>query len=137
MSKKIHVRPGKGQSKAGFVVGLLFCLIGVCVAIPMFGLFGIIWTAVAVYITYVNYRNGFTDKKIDSHVIEIDDDGRDVTVTTHTGFGGECSTTFGEIESKSESSAAERLTQLQDLYVRALITEEEYEMKKKEILDEL
>ena len=24
MSKKIHVRPGKGQSKFGFVVGIIF-----------------------------------------------------------------------------------------------------------------
>ena len=72
MSRKIHVRPGKGQSKFGFAVGIIFCLIGLFVAIPMFGLFGILWTAFAGFITYVNYRNGFTNKQIDSHVIEID-----------------------------------------------------------------
>ena len=87
MSKKIHVRPGKGQSKFGFVVGIIFCLIGLFFAIPTFGLFGILWTAVAGYITYVNYRNGFTDKQIDSHVIEIDENGEDVTVIKRTGLG--------------------------------------------------
>lgn len=115
MAKKIHVRPGKGQSKAGFIVGIVFCLIGLVVVVPTFGLFGILWTAVACYITYVNYRNGFTDKKIDSHVIEIDESG----------------------EVQEEESVEERLKQLTNLYVQSLITREEYEQKKKEILDEL
>ncbi len=53
MSKKIHVRPGKGQSKFGFAVGIIFCLIGL-----------------------------FFCKQIDSHVVEIDEKGEDVTVTT-------------------------------------------------------
>lgn len=115
MAKKIHVRPGKGQSKMGLIVGIIFCLIGLVVVVPTFGLFGILWTAVAGYITYVNYRNGFTDKKIDSHVIEIDESG----------------------EVQEEESVEERLKQLTNLYVQSLITREEYEQKKKEILDEL
>ena len=115
MAKKIHVRPGKGQSIVGFVVGIVFCLIGLVVVVPTFGLFGILWTAVAGYITYVNYRNGFTDKKIDSHVIEIDESE----------------------EKQAEESVEERLKQLTNLYVQSLITREEYEQKKKDILDEL
>ena len=115
MAKKIHVRPGKGQSKAGFIVGIAFCLIGLVVVVPTFGLFGILWTAVAGYITYVNYRNGFTDKKIDSHVIEIDESE----------------------EVQEEESVEERLKQLTNLYVQSLITREEYEQKKKEILEDL
>ena len=46
MSKKIHVRPGKGQSKVGFIAGILFCVIGLFVVIPMFGPFGIVWTKI-------------------------------------------------------------------------------------------
>ena len=84
MSKRIHVRPGRGQSKMGFVVGIIFCFIGLFLVIPTFGLFGVFWTAVAGWITYVNYKNGFTNEQIDSHVIEIEDDGRDVTVTKHS-----------------------------------------------------
>ena len=139
MSKKIHVRPGKGQSKFGFVVGIIFCLIGLFFAIPTFGLFGILWTAVAGYITYVNYRNGFTDKQIDSHVIEIDENGDDVTVTSHTGFGGRTYTVEGNDRTQKydEESAEERLRVLTNLYVQSLITREEYEQKKKDILDEL
>lgn len=110
MSKKIHVRPGKSQSKFGFIVGLLFCLLGLFVAIPIFGPFGIIWTGMAALITFINYRNGFTDKQIDSHVIDIEESRKDV-----------------------ES----RLRKLQSLYDQALITREEYEQKKKDILEDL
>ena len=140
MSKKIHVRPGKGQSKAGFVVGIIFCLIGLFIAIPTFGLFGVLWTAVAGYITFVHYRNGFTDKKIDSHVIEIDENGDDVTVTTRTGFerfSYEAESDAGRTVKAEEETVEERLKQLTSLYTQALITREEYEQKKKEILDEL
>jgi len=118
MSKKIRVKPGKSQSKFGFIIGILFCLIGLVVVIPTFGPFGIIWTAVAGYITYVNYRNGFTDKQIVSHVIEIDDsDSHSANV--------------------EKESVEERLKKLTDLYMQSLITREEYEQKRKEILDEL
>ena len=140
MSRKIHVRPGKGQSKFGFAVGIFFCLFGLFIAIPMFGLFGILWTTVAGYITYVNYRNGFTNKQIDSHVIEIDENGDDVTVTTQTGFGRHSYEVMGkkkEAEVPKHESAVERLKELNNLYTQALITKEEYDQKKKEILDEL
>jgi len=116
MAKKIHVRPGKGSSKAGFAMGIIFCLIGVCIAIPTFGLFGVLWTAMAGCITFINFRNGFTDKQIDSHVIEIDENGENT---------------------ESAESVEERLKTLTELYMQSLITGEEYEQKKKEILDEL
>ena len=139
MTKKIHVRPGKGQSKFGFIVGIIFCLIGLVVVVPTFGLFGLLWTAVAGYTTYVNYRNGFTDKQIDSHVIEIDENGEDVTVTSHTGFGGRTYTVeeTDRTQKHDEESVEERLKVLTNLYVQSLITREEYEQKKKDILDEL
>ena len=135
MAKKIHVRPSKGQSKLAFIVGIVFCFIGVFGVIPMAGLFGVLWTAVAAYGTYVNFRNGFTDRQIDSHVIEIDENGEDITVTKHTGFS---SYAYDAKESKPrQDDAAERLRKLADLYAQSLITREEYEQKKKEILDEL
>ena len=139
MAKKIHVRPGKGQSKFGFVVGIVFCLIGLFVVVPTFGLFGLLWTAVAGFITFVHYRNGFTDKQIDSHVIEIDEDGEDVTVTSHAGFGGRTYTVerTDRTEKLEKESGEERLKKLTDLYVQSLITRDEYEQKKKEILNDL
>lgn len=135
MSKRIHVRPGKSQSKVGFAMGIIFCLLGVFVVIPIFGLFGVFWTAFAGWITYVNYRNGFTDKQIDSKIIEIEEDGKEVTVTSQAGFQ-----TFScEKESRGADNEdiEERLKKLQNLYNQSLITMEEYEQKKKEILEEL
>jgi len=140
MAKKIHVRPGKSQSKIGFIAGIIFCLVGVFVVIPTFGLFGIVWTLFAGLIAYSHYRNGFTDKPIDTKVIEIDEAGEDVTVTTHTGLGRHSYNIDGESVGEAEEekeSVEERLKQLTNLYVQSLITREEYEQKKKEILDDL
>ena len=139
MAKKIHVRPGKSQSKIGFITGIIFCLIGVFVVIPTFGLFGIVWTIFAGLIAYSHYRNGFTDKPIDTKVIEIDEDGEDVTVITHSGLGRHSYSIDRESvrEAAEKESAEERLKKLTNLYVQSLISREEYEQKKKEILDKL
>ena len=59
--KRIKVKPGKTQSKIGFGVGIVFVLIGIFIVIPIFGTFGIFWTAVAGFIAFSHYRNGFTD----------------------------------------------------------------------------
>lgn len=135
MSKKIKVRPGKTQSKAGFIVGIAFCLIGVFVAIPMAGLFGVLWTGVAVWITYSHYRNGFTDKPISNRVIEIEDDGNSATVRTGV-FDDFRTSYYVSMESDGEDIEG-RLRKLQSLYQQGLITAEEYEKKKQEILDRL
>lgn len=141
MAKKIHVRPSGTQSKLGFVFGIIFCLIGVFVAIPMFGLFGVIWTVFAGFITYSHWRNGFTDRKIDTHVIEIEDtDPDNVTVTSHRGFGTSYSVSGAESDKAKYSNGNDienRLKSLQSLYDQRLITKEEYEEKKQEILKEL
>lgn len=135
MSKRIHVRPGKGQSKVGFAVGIIFCLLGVFFVIPTFGLFGIFWTAVAGWIAYSHYRNGFTNEPLDSHVIDIEDDGQNATATRYGGVYRNYA--YEEEETGSVDSVEERLRKLQSLYDQSLITYEEYEQKKKSILDEL
>ena len=141
MSKKIHVRPSGAQSKVGFAVGILFCLIGLFFAIPTFGIFGVFWTAVAGWITYVHWRNGFSDNKIDSHVIEVEDiDPDNVTITSHRGFGTSYTVNTSEFEDASDYDSSDmerRLKSLQSLYEQRLITKEEYEEKKQEILKEL
>lgn len=131
MSKKIKVRPGKTHSKAGFVVGIMFCLIGVFMVIPMAGPFGLLWTGAAAWITYSHYRNGFTDRPISNRVIEIEDDGKSLTVIP------DIMERSNEAHVVHAESAEERLKKLQSLHQQALITDEEYEKKKQEILDEI
>lgn len=134
MSKRIKVRPGKTQSKVGFVVGLFFCLIGLVLVVPTFGAFGLLWTGVAIWITYSHYRNGFTDKPISNQVIEIEENGDDVIVTKNR-FGN-MQISQDEINDDAENIEI-RLRKLQSLYQQELITHDEYEKKRQEILNDL
>lgn len=117
--RNIRVRPGRAQSTMGFVVGILFVLIGVAVVIPSAGLFGLLWTGVAVAITVMNGLNAFGKKGVPTMEIYseeedcADDDGQD------------------------GPTAQQRLEELQSLYDRRLITTEEYEAKRAEILKQL
>lgn len=120
MSKKIYVKPSKSQSKIGFVAGLIFCLLGIVLVIPTFGLFGICWTLIAVLITYNAWRSGFSEKGVPHSVIEIED--TDDTIKNH---------------SNTKETVEERLKSLQSLYDQRFITKEEYEQKKQEILKDL
>ncbi len=115
MRRNIKVRPGKTQSIMGFVVGLVFVGIGLFVVIPVFGPFGIFWTLIAVAITVTNGINAFGKKGVASHEIVVED-GR---------------------SEEERSSAEQRLEEARNLYDRGLITKEEYEAKRAEILKDL
>lgn len=145
MSKKVRIKPGKGQSMMGFIVGILFCLIGVFAVIPSAGFFGIFWTLMALIITITNGMNAFTDKGVASHEIVIDDGRQEERKTGES--------TIADIPSDMSDSASNnrpetaikgikgnielRLQVAEDLYKAGTITKEEYETKRREILDEL
>ena len=116
--KRIKVKPGKFQSKIGFGVGIIFVLLGCAVVIPTFGPFGLVWTALTGVITYTNYKNGFSDDGVATHEIIIEEKG-DVTKIFEDGE---------DIEAK--------LIKLNSLYEQRLITKEEYDEKRKELLKE-
>lgn len=124
-AKRVKVKPGKAQSKMGFIVGLIFVGIGVFIAIPTFGLFGIFWTAIAAFIAYSHYKNGFTDEGFPTHEIIIDEE----ELTSMRDESGNGDFAGDGIE--------ERLRTLGSLYDQGLITGEEYEAKRKEILDSI
>ena len=113
-NKRVKVKPGKTQSKIGFVAGFLFVVIGLVVVIPTFGLFGVVWTAFAGIIAFSHYKNGFTDEGFATHEIIID---------------GEESLSQGE-------DIEQKLRKLDDLYQKGLITRDEYDSKRKEFLEE-
>ena len=121
--RKVTYRPSKAGSVMGGVVGCIFVLIGLFVIIPQFAMvggfgliFGIIWTILAAVIAGTNFYSAFGKKYIGPE-IHIEEEG----VSTGSPKG----------------TPQQRLEQLQSLYDRRLITQEEYEQKRQEILKEL
>lgn len=110
MRRRVSVKPGKGPSALGFVVGLVFMVIGVTVVIPSAGLFGLLWTGVAIAICVMHGINLFSKKGISTHELIVDD---------------------------ADRSVEQRLEQVRALYEQGLITQAEYEEKRKELLDQL
>ena len=115
--KRIKVKPSKVQSKFSFIIGIIFCLIGIFVAIPSAGLFGILWTLVAAFITYSHYKNAFTEEGMPTQEIIVDEG------------------TFSQYE--EVNSVESRLKKVESLYQQGLITRDEYDQKRKELIDEL
>ncbi len=109
--KRVTYRPNKAGGAFGMVVGGIFVLLGVTVVIPTFGLFGVFWTLIALSIAGISGYQTFGKKYVGPEIY-IEDEAQPGT-------------------------AEERLTELRNLYDRSLITEEEYEAKKQEILKEL
>ncbi|HEY3394080.1 MAG TPA: hypothetical protein VGK58_15310 [Lacipirellulaceae bacterium] len=48
---RIRVKPSRSQAALAMVVGIAFVGFGLFVGIPTFGVFGIVWTLVAVAMT--------------------------------------------------------------------------------------
>ena len=74
MKKKVRVKPSKGQSIVGFIVGICFCAIGAFEVIPHAGIFGIVWTLFAVIITVIDAINIWTNDGIATHEIIFEED---------------------------------------------------------------
>ena len=72
MSYRIGVKPGKALSAIGMCTGVAFVLFGIFVAIPLAGIFGILWTAVALAITVYHAYNAFSSKGAPAYDVNID-----------------------------------------------------------------
>ena len=118
--KRVTHRPSKAGTALGGVVGGLFVLIGLFVAIPTFGLFGVLWTLIAVGITGANLYQAFGKGYVGPEIhIEEESDSEHAQPAAAPG------------------DTQARLTELRALYDQRLITQEEYEQKRREILKEL
>ena len=117
--KRVTYRPSKSGSAFGGIVGIIFILIGLLVAVPTFGLFGILWTAIAVGITIMNFYQAFGKKYVGPEISIEDEAERPAPPPS----GG--------------SDVKQRLEQLEELKNAGLLTEEEYRQKRAEILGEL
>ena len=124
MRRNIHYKPSKGASIFGGIIG---CAMG------FFGLFGmsdmaygfgaeflafrLVWCLAAFGIGIYNFLLAAGGVKYNG--------GYEITDETEDGAKG------------GKSGAEARLAELQTLYDRRLITEEEYQQKRRKILDEL
>lgn len=115
MFKKVRVRPSKGSSVGGMIGGAVFILIGMIIVIPTFGLFGVFWTLMAVVITGVHTYNVFSKKGLSQYQIDIE------------------STDSDQKESESFDVKLRKLKALKD---EGFLNDEEYEMKREEILQD-
>lgn len=115
--RKVTYRPSKAAGVVGVVFGGIFVLIGLFAVIPMAGPFGILWTLAAAAITAGNAYTAFGKKYVGPE-IHIEEDP-----VEHYDAGS--------------STIEARLVELRSLYDRHLITDEEYEAKRQEILKEL
>jgi hypothetical protein len=115
MLRRGHVRPGKLPSAAGLFVGILFIVIGITHAIPTFGGFGVVWTLVAIAITAFNGYNLFSGRGVSLY--DVDVDTREERDPAPEGF----------------DTKLRKLTRLRE---DGLITDEEFERKRAEILSE-
>jgi len=113
------------------IVSIAFVVIGVTVVIPGAGLFGVLWTLVAVCFVVIAVvsmvrKNGM------AHRVAYDVE-RDMAES----IVGMMEDAPPYHEAGEKGSAEERLTELRNIYDRGLITQEEYEAKKQEILKDL
>jgi len=121
MPKGIRVKPSKPVSLLGMIVGIVFVFIGLFVVIPNAGMFGVFWTLIAVGITGFQAYNFFGDKGVASWEIDIDTGANAETNNQSTSVSGDFET---------------RLRKLNSLKEDGLITEEEFQKKREEILRE-
>ena len=125
--KRVTYRPSKSGSVLGGVVGVIFVLIGLFVVIPTFSMgggfgaiFGVFWTILAAVIAGTNFYQAFGKGYIGPE-IHIEEEGK----SEHAQ------------DAPAPGDAQARLTELRTLYDQRLITQEEYEQKRREILEEL
>lgn len=104
--------PTKVESIGGIIGGVIFILIGVTIAIPTFGLFGIFWTLMAVVITGVHTFSVLSNKGQSDY---RSDSGLDSPKIEHESFDV-------------------KLRKLEKIKREGLINEKEYQRKRKEIL---
>lgn len=126
--RRVTYRPSKAQGAFGVAVGVVFVIIGLVMVIPSFGPFGILWTLIAVGITAMNayqaFGKGYAGPEI---TIEEDEEPR----------RGTSSSPAPETHDHIPSTALDvkgRLEQLKELKEAGLLSQEEYDKKRQEIL---
>lgn len=114
---RARVKPGRGVSAMGMVMGLVFVGIGLFVVIPTFGAFGLAWTLMALVAVGFNAFNAFSDRGIATTEIEVDRLPAKLDIP----------------EQKLDFD--DRLRKLEALRSEGLISETEYQDKRRQMMD--
>jgi hypothetical protein len=125
---QFRVKPSKASSAVGLVVSLAFLALGIGVVMPMTSaagqiplmgpfivVFGLLWTGMAAVIAVMCAINLFTERGIADTVVEVDHPP--ATRQATTGFD-------------------ERLRKVEQLHRDGLRSDDEYNVKRSEILKE-
>lgn len=130
--RRVTYRPNEAQGALGVVFGVIFIAIGLFVVTPVFGPFGLLWTLMAVGITAANGYQAFGKKYIGPEIQIEEEDTQEER--------GEASPAPGQGHDHIPTvalDARERLEQLENLKDAGLITQEEYQKKREEIVSRL
>ncbi|ODG92406.1 hypothetical protein BED47_19550 [Gottfriedia luciferensis] len=71
--RKIRVKPSKGQSFFGLMIGIIFIVLGFTIVIPKAGLIGLIWIGIALMITIINGYNVFSNRGISNYEANVEE----------------------------------------------------------------
>ncbi|MGC3991278.1 MAG: hypothetical protein QM796_16675 [Chthoniobacteraceae bacterium] len=114
MARRLRVRQNPVGSFFGGIAGIVFVCLGIFFIIPSFGAFGYLWTIIALGITIGNFYNAFSERGIATEIIEVSDETQPAA---------------NDLEG--------RLQRLDHLLLKRLITPEEHDRRRQEILREL
>lgn len=112
---RIRLGPSKPMSAMTLAVGIGFVIIGVAVITPQFGLFGVLWTLVALAITVYHGVNVFSSRGAPLYQADLEDNDRPA----------------------GPPDVASRLEQLEELKRSGRVSDAEYKEQRARILKEL
>jgi hypothetical protein len=110
---RIRVKPSRSQAALGMVMGIVFVGIGILVVIPIFGPFGMIWTLMSLALAVYFAINVFSSRGLAHTEIDIEN---------------------GAKPEEGELQFDERLRRLERLREERLISADEYQRKREEIM---
>ena len=113
---RVTYRPNRVISGIASVIGFIFVLMGLFIVIPRTGAVGVVWTLISAAIMLINGYAAMGRKSL----------GPEIHIEDEPPSGGE-----------ERGAAADRLAELQELHDRGLISPQEYEKKRGEIISEL
>jgi hypothetical protein len=112
-----RVKPSKGASLFGMIIGILFVVLGVTMVLPSFGIFGIIWTLIAVGMTIMHGYNFFTHQGFSEWEVDVEPRSSGLSMQIQNDFEA-------------------KLRKIERLKAEGILSEEEYQLKRSEILKE-